>query len=61
MDVGPVLHVDGGRVPDLTVWAKGRPPRPARSNYAGTDGLMLAVEVSITTVHRHTLDLAKGG
>jgi Uma2 family endonuclease len=40
-----VIDVGGGRVPDLTVWAKGRPPRPARSSYAGTDGLLLAVEV----------------
>ncbi len=39
------VDVGGGRVPDLTVWAKGRPPRPARSSYAGTDGLLLAVEV----------------
>jgi Uma2 family endonuclease len=39
------IDVGGGRVPDLTVWAKGRPPRPARSSYAGTDGLLLAVEV----------------
>ena len=39
------IDVGGGRVPDLTVWAKGRPPRPARSSYAGTDGLLLAVGV----------------
>nr|WP_296064258.1 Uma2 family endonuclease [uncultured Actinoplanes sp.] len=39
------IDVGGGRVPDLTVWAKGLPPRPARSSYAGTDGLLLAVEV----------------
>ena len=39
------IDVGGGRVPDLTVWAKGSPPRPARSSYAGTDGLLLAVEV----------------
>ncbi|MEV4704552.1 Uma2 family endonuclease [Actinoplanes sp. NPDC049316] len=39
------IDVGGGRVPDLAVWAKGRPPRPARSSYAGTDGLLLAVEV----------------
>lgn len=39
------IDVGGGRVPDLTVWAEGRPPRPARSSYAGTDGLLLAVEV----------------
>ncbi|GAA0482605.1 hypothetical protein Ade02nite_66380 [Paractinoplanes deccanensis] len=35
----------GGHQPDLSVWAKGRPPRPARSSYAGTAGLLLAVEV----------------
>jgi len=39
------IDVGGGRVPDLTVWAKGMPPRPARSSYAGTVGLRLAVEV----------------
>ena len=39
------IDVGGGRVPGLTVWAKGRPPRPARSSYVGTDGLLLAVEV----------------
>jgi Uma2 family endonuclease len=39
------IDVGGGRVPDLTVWAKGMPPRPARSSYAGTVGLLLAVEV----------------
>ena len=39
------IDVGGGRVPDLTVWAKGQPPRPARSSYAGTDGLLLAIEV----------------
>lgn len=39
------VDVGGGRVPDLTVWAKGRPPRRARSSYAGVDGLLLAVEV----------------
>jgi len=39
------IDVGGGRVPDLTVWAKGLPPRPARSSYAGTDGLLLAIEV----------------
>lgn len=39
------IDVGGGRVPDLTVWAKGLPPRPARSSYAGTDGLLLALEV----------------
>lgn len=39
------IDVGGGRVPDLTVWAKGLPPRPAGSSYAGTSGLLLAVEV----------------
>jgi Uma2 family endonuclease len=39
------IDVGGGRVPGLTVWAKGLPPRPARSSYAGTAGLLLAVEV----------------
>jgi Uma2 family endonuclease len=39
------IDVGGGRVPDLTVWAAGMPPRPARSSYAGTAGLLLAVEV----------------
>ena len=39
------IDVGGGRVPDLTVWARGRPPRPARSSYAGTGGLLLAVEI----------------
>jgi Uma2 family endonuclease len=39
------IDVGGGRVPDLTVWAKGMPPRPVRSSYAGTAGLLLAVEV----------------
>jgi Uma2 family endonuclease len=39
------IDVGGGRVPDLTVWAKGLPPRAARSSYAGTAGLLLAVEV----------------
>lgn len=39
------IDVGGGRVPDLSVWAKGRPPRRARASYAGTDGLLLAVEV----------------
>ena len=27
------------------MWARGLPPRPARSSYAATDGLLLAVEV----------------
>ena len=40
------IDVGGGRVPDLTVWAKDLPPRPTRSRYAGTDGLLLAVEVA---------------
>ena len=35
----------GGRRPDLTVWSEGRPPRPARSSYAGVGGLLLAIEV----------------
>lgn len=39
------IDVGGGRVPDLTVWASGQPPRPARSSYAGTAGLLLAIEV----------------
>jgi Uma2 family endonuclease len=39
------IDVGGGRVPDLTVWAVGMPPRPAWSSYAGTAGLLLAVEV----------------
>lgn len=39
------IDVGGGRVPDLTVWAQGSPPRPARSSYAGTAGLLLVVEV----------------
>ena len=39
------VDVGGGRVPDLSVWAEGRPPRRARSSYAGVDGLLLAVEV----------------
>ena len=37
--------VGGGRQPDVTVWAKGKPPRRARSSYAGLDGLLLAIEV----------------
>ncbi|GAA3212344.1 Uma2 family endonuclease [Dactylosporangium siamense] len=32
-------------MPDLTVWAKGWPPRSARSSYAGTARLLLVVEV----------------
>jgi Uma2 family endonuclease len=43
MDCG--IDVGGGRQPDLTIWAKGKPPRRARSSYAGLDGLLLAVEV----------------
>ncbi len=39
------IDVGGGRQPDLTIWAKGRPPRRARSSYAGIDGLLLAIEV----------------
>jgi Uma2 family endonuclease len=40
------IDVGGGRVPDLTVWAAGKPPRRGRSSYAGVDGLELAVEVA---------------
>jgi Uma2 family endonuclease len=39
------IDVGGGRQPDLTVWAKGQPPRSARSVYAGLEGLRLIVEV----------------
>lgn len=39
------IDVGGGRQPDLTIWAKGCPPRSARSVYAGVDGLLLVVEV----------------
>jgi Uma2 family endonuclease len=39
------IDVGGGRQPDLTVWAKGQPPRSARSVYAGLDGLVLIIEV----------------
>jgi Uma2 family endonuclease len=39
------IDVGGGRQPDLTIWAKGQPPRRARSSYAGVTGLLLAVEV----------------
>jgi Uma2 family endonuclease len=39
------IDVGGGRQPDLTIWAKGRPPRRARSSYASTDGLILVIEV----------------
>ncbi|SDT74156.1 Uma2 family endonuclease [Actinoplanes derwentensis] len=42
-----------GRVPDLTVWATGHPPRASRSPYADVEGLLLVVEVvaddSVTT------------
>lgn len=39
------IFVGGGRQPDLTVWAKGQPPRRTRSSYAGVEGLLLAIEV----------------
>jgi Uma2 family endonuclease len=39
------IDIGGTRVPDLTVWAKGSPPRSSRSSYAGTAGLLLVVEV----------------
>jgi Uncharacterized protein conserved in cyanobacteria len=39
------IDVGGGRQPDLTIWAKGHPPRRARSSYAGLAGLLLAIEV----------------
>ncbi len=39
------IDVGGGRQPDLTIWAKGQPPRSARSSYAGLDGLLLIIEV----------------
>lgn len=39
------IDVGGGRQPDLTVWAKDKPPRRARSSYAGLHGLLLAIEV----------------
>lgn len=39
------IDVGGGRQPDLTIWAKGKPPRRARSSYAGIDGLLLVIEV----------------
>jgi hypothetical protein len=37
----------GARMPTqvTTVWAAGMPPRPVRSGYAGTAGLLLVVEV----------------
>lgn len=39
------IDVGGGRLPDLTVWAKDKQPRRARSIYAGLDGLELVTEV----------------
>jgi Uma2 family endonuclease len=39
------IDAGGGRVPDISVWAQGRPPRRARSSYAGVDGLLLVIEV----------------
>ncbi|XVV12601.1 Uma2 family endonuclease [Actinoplanes sp. CA-131856] len=39
------IDIGGARVPDLTVWAKGSPPRVSRSSYADTAGLLLVVEV----------------
>jgi Uma2 family endonuclease len=39
------IDVVGGRVPDLTVWDKGQPPRPSRSSYAGVTGLLAVIEV----------------
>jgi Uma2 family endonuclease len=39
------IDVGAGRQPDLTIWTKGKPPRRARSTYAGLDGLLLAIEV----------------
>jgi Uma2 family endonuclease len=39
------IEVGGGRQPDVTIWAKGKPPRRARSSYAGIDGLLLVIEV----------------
>ncbi len=39
------IDVGGGRQPDITVWAKGKPPRRVRSSYASIDGLLLAIEV----------------
>jgi Uma2 family endonuclease len=39
------VDVGGGRQPNLTIWTKGKPPRRARSSYAGIDGLLLVVEV----------------
>jgi Uma2 family endonuclease len=29
------IDVGGGRVPDVSVWAEGKPPRRASSSYAG--------------------------
>jgi Uma2 family endonuclease len=39
------IDVGGGRQPDLTIWAKGQPPRRSRSSYAGMGGLLVAIEV----------------
>jgi Uma2 family endonuclease len=39
------IDVGGGRQPDLTVWAKGKPPRRARSSYASVEGLLVVIEV----------------
>ncbi|MGC4855992.1 Uma2 family endonuclease [Micromonospora sp. DT4] len=39
------INIGGARVPDLTVWAKGSPPRSSRSSYADTAGLLLVIEV----------------
>ncbi|MEV4348907.1 Uma2 family endonuclease [Actinoplanes sp. NPDC049596] len=54
------------RVPDLTVWAPGRPPRSAGSGYATTDGLMLTVDVAtassaITDVDSRAAEYALAG
>jgi Uma2 family endonuclease len=42
------IDVGGGRQPDLTIWAKAKPPERARSSHAGLDGLLLAIEVIST-------------
>jgi Uma2 family endonuclease len=39
------IDVGGGRQPDVTVWAKDKLPEPARSSYAGIEGLLLVIEV----------------
>jgi Uma2 family endonuclease len=39
------IDVGGGRQPDLTIWTKNCPPRRARPSYAGTQGLLLVIEV----------------